>query len=189
MILVTKQQISAMPTAISERILHIFTAQVRYASLETYAPTDSAPYVLDLNAGQWNKAIQDYAPDSRIISLASESSEDSKGRWLVGDFQDVASTFDGQFDWVLGDDSALSRHNISPYQLIYGGLRLLREGGWLGLYLPLNYIHYSPYIHIRRQISPYQLWIASQSQATNPYALHVWRKGRPFSATRIEWFE
>lgn len=188
MILVTKQDTPLVCNDdIAYRLMHIFTVQVRNHSLDGDAPRNAAPYVLDLTEGRWNQAIQDYSPDSHLSHFASSDSEERQGRWLVGDFDTVSETFAGSFDWVLGDEKALAQ---APHiQLIRNGQKLLRDGGWLGLYLPMNYMLYSPHVYRRRQLIPHQLWMFTQSLINRPYALHIWQKGRPFEFSKIEWFE
>lgn len=188
MLLVTKRDTPLICSGdLAQRILHIFTAQIRNATLGDEIPRNAAPFVLDFTEGQWAEAIQEYSPDSQISHFAQEDSEEYQGRWIVGDFDAMSEGFEGSFDWVLGDEKALA--SIPQAELIRGALKLLREGGWLGLYLPMNYMIFSPLRYRRKQLIPHQLWVSAQTLVTKPYALHIWQKGRPFEASLIEWFE
>lgn len=191
MILVTKQEAISIPTTdVRHRILHIFTAQVRNASNGSTPPRDAVPSVLDLTTGRWDEAIKLYSPDSRITHLSNQETEDQReGRWIVSDFMLASQTLEGSFDWVLGDGSILEEQRTSQTQLIRGSLKMLRQGGWLGLFLPLNYMIYSPRRYLRNQLTPQQLWLYTQSLVSLPYGLHIWQKGRSHEGLKTEWFE
>jgi hypothetical protein len=119
-----------------------------------------------------------------------ETTDDGKFLFnIFGDFKSISRIFEGRFDWVIGDDSLLANHDISYFQLIEYSLNFVREGGWLALYLPMNYMIHNPQRNIRRRFSPFQIWISNQSRATRPYALHLWQKGRAVEAIKLEWFE
>lgn len=174
---------------LDHRILHIFSTQVRQSAKGNPAII-AAPYVLDLSEGRWFEPVKEYAPDSTIVGLAKESQGDSSlSRWIVCDFLQAAETFEGEFDWVLGDHHLMSDQDISYFQMIDGGLRLTKKGGWFGLYLPLNYIIHNPRIHNKRRFTPKQLWVSLASRASNPHALHLWQAGSRFELPKVEWFE
>lgn len=190
MITVTKQTKTVPDECrLDHRIVHIFSTQVRQSAKGNPAIIN-APYVLDLSGDRWFEAVKDYAPDSTVVGFAKENQEDSPlSRWVVGDFLQMTATFAGEFDWVLGDHHVMTEQDISYFQLIDGGLRLTKKGGWFGLYLPLNYIIHNPRIHNKRRFTPKQLWVSLASRASNPHALHLWQAGSPFEQTKIEWFE